>query len=143
MVELKRHIEINAPVEKVFDFIEEPENLLEIWPSMQEVRNVKELPEGGRTYDWTYKMAGIKFKGSSKTLEFIDNERAVVVSEKGIPSKFIWEYHPSKEGTSLDVRLEYEIPVPVLGKLAEKVVRKINDNEADALLSNLKAVMEA
>jgi carbon monoxide dehydrogenase subunit G len=139
----KKHIEINAPVEKVFEFMEDPENLPEIWPSMQEVTNVKKLPEGGRTYDWTYKMAGIKFKGSSKTLKFIDNERAVVVSEKGIPSKFIWEYHPYGEGTSLDVRIEYEIPVPVLGKLAEKVIIKMNDNEADALLSNLKAVMEA
>jgi carbon monoxide dehydrogenase subunit G len=143
MVELKKHIEINAPVEKVFDFMEEPENLPEIWPSLQEVTNVKKMPDGGQTYDWTYKMAGIKFKGSSKTTEFVNNERSVVVNEEGIPSTFTWEYHPHGEGTSLDVRIEYEIPVPVLGKLAEKVIIKMNDNETNTLLSNLKAVMEA
>jgi carbon monoxide dehydrogenase subunit G len=143
MVELKRHIEINAPVEKVFDFIEDPENHLEIWPSMQEVRNVKELPEGGRTYDWTYKLAGINFKGTTKTTEFVNNERIVTVDEEGIKNTLTWEFHPYGEGTTLDVRMEYEIPVPVLGKLAEKVVVKMNENEADALLSNLKAVMEA
>jgi carbon monoxide dehydrogenase subunit G len=88
-------------------------------------------------------MAGIKFKGSSRTTEFVNNERSVVVNEEGIPSTLTWEYRPYGEGTSLDVRIEYEIPVPVLGKLAEKVIIKMNDNEADALLSNLKAVMEA
>jgi carbon monoxide dehydrogenase subunit G len=143
MAEIRRHIEISAPVEKVFEFMEEPKNLVEIWPSMQEVRNVKEQPEGGQTYDWTYKMAGIKFKGSSKTLEFVENERSVVVNEEGIPSKLTWEYSPSGEGSAIDVHIEYEIPVPVLGKLAEKVVVKMNENEADALLSNLKTVMEA
>jgi carbon monoxide dehydrogenase subunit G len=143
MAEIRRHIEIRAPVEKVFEFMEEPKNLVEIWPSMQEVRNVKEQPEGGQTYDWTYKMAGIKFKGSSKTLEFVENERSVVVNEEGIPSKLTWEYSPSGEGSSLDVHIEYQIPVPVLGKLAEKVVVKMNENEADTLLSNLKTVMEA
>jgi len=143
MVELKKHIEINAPVEKVFDFMEEPKNLVDIWPSMQEVRNVEEQPEGGQTFDWTYKMAGIKFQGSSKTLEYVENEHSVVVNEEGIPSKLTWDYQPSGEGTALDLRIEYEIPVPVLGKLAEKVVVKMNDNEADTLLSNLKAVMEA
>ena len=143
MVELKKHIEINAPVEKVFGFLEEPNNFVEIWPSMQEVRNVEEQPEGGQTFDWTYKMAGIKFQGSSKTLEYVENEHSVVVNEEGIPSKLTWDYQPSGEGTALDLRIEYEIPVPVLGKLAEKVVVKMNDNEADTLLSNLKAVMEA
>ena len=143
MVELKKHIEIDAPVEKVFGFLEEPENFVEIWPSMQDIRNIKEQPEGGQTFDWTYKMAGIKFKGSSKTLEFVENERSVVVNEEGIPSKLTWEYHPSGAGTAVDLQIEYEIPVPVLGKLAEKVIVKMNDNEAETLLSNLKAVMEA
>ncbi len=143
MVKVKKHIEIEAPVEKVFDFMSEPKNLLDIWPSMVDVKNVEELPEGGITYDWTYRMAGIRFDGKSKTTELAENERSVVVNEGGIPSKFVWEYHPSNGGTALDLEVEYEVPTPVLGKLAEKVVVKINDNEANVMLANLKAVMEA
>lgn len=143
MEKLNKHIEIEAPVEKVYEFMGDPKNLLEIWPSMVDVANVQELPDGHMTYDWTYKMAGIRFKGTSKTTETIENKRSVVVNEGGIPSKFIWEYRPSDEGMTLDVGIEYEVPTPVLGKLAEKVVVKMNENEADILLENLKAVMEA
>ena len=143
MEKLNKHIEIEAPVEKVYEFMGDPKNLLEIWPSMVDVANVQELPDGHMTYDWTYKMAGMRFNGSSKTTETIENKRSVVVNKGGIPSKFVWEYRPSDEGTTLDVGIEYEVPTPVLGKLAEKVVVKMNENEADIMLANLKAVMEA
>ena len=142
MTKIAKHIDIDAPVEKVFDFMKDPENLLEIWPSMVDVKNVKELPEGGVTYDWTYKMAGMKFNGSSVTTETVENERSVVVNEKGIPSTFVWEYRPHNGGMALDVEIEYKVPTPVLGKLAEKAIVKINDNEANVLLANLKVIME-
>lgn len=142
MNKITRHIEIEAPVEKVFDFMRDPHHLTEIWPSMVDVANVKELPEGLITYDWTYKMAGLRFKGTSVTTEAVENERSVVVNEEGIPSKFVWEYHPHNGGTALDLEVEYSVPTPVLGKLAEKVVVKLNENEADVMLANLKTVME-
>lgn len=142
MTKIAKHIDIDAPVEKVFNFMSDPENLLEIWPSMVSVENVKKLPEGGVTYDWTYKMAGIKFNGSSVTTEIIENERSVVTNKKGIPSTFVWLYQPHDGGMALDVEIEYKVPTPVLGKLAEKAIVKINDNEAETLLANLKVVME-
>lgn len=142
MEKIHKHIEINAPVEKVFDFMGDPKHLLDIWPSMVNVKNIKELESGNQTYDWTYKMAGLKFEGTSKTIELVENERTVVVNEEGIPSKFVWEYRPHNGGTALDLDVEYTVPTPVLGKLAEKVVVKLNDNEASVMLANLKAVME-
>ena len=142
MEKLHKHIEINAPVEEVFDFMGDPKHLLDIWPSVVDIKNVQELTGGQITYDWTYKMAGLRFEGSSKTIERVENERSVVVNEEGIPSKFVWEYHPHNGGTALDLDVEYTVPTPVLGKLAEKVVVKLNDNEADVMLANLKAVME-
>jgi carbon monoxide dehydrogenase subunit G len=139
---IKKHIDIKAPVDKVYNFMHDPTHLPDIWPSMIDVANVEEKPDGRLTYDWTYKMAGLRFKGTSKTLEAVENERTVVVNEKGIPSKFIWEYHRANGGTGLDLEIEYEVPTPVLGKLAEKAVIRINENEADTMLANLKAVME-
>ena len=42
----------------------------------------------------------------------------------------------------LDLQVEYEVPMPVLGKLAEKVVHKINENEHEVMLANLKVATE-
>ncbi len=139
---IKKHIDINAPVPKVFDYMSDPRHFLDIWPSMVDIENIERTDEGVRSYDWTYKMAGLKFKGTSITEEAVENERTVVVNKKGIPSTFVWEYHPHNGGTALDVEIEYDIPTPVLGKFAEKAITRINDREADTLLANLKTVME-
>ena len=44
MATVKSSIVINAPVEKVFEYANKPENLPEIWPSMMEVKNIKNYP---------------------------------------------------------------------------------------------------
>ena len=45
--------------------------------------------------------------------------------------------------TSTTFKVEYTVPIPVLGKLAEAVIVKMNDREGDLILANLKARMEA
>jgi coenzyme Q-binding protein COQ10 len=142
MIKIKKQIHIDAPVEKVFEFAVDPEKLPEIWPSMIRTENVEELPSGGSDYDWDYKMAGMSFHGHTHTTEFVPNKHVVVENKTGIPSKFVWDYSAENGGTQLDLEVEYEVPVPLLGKLAEKAVRKINENEAEIMLANLKVVTE-
>lgn len=143
MIQAKKQIHINAPVNKVFSFAIEPDNLIEIWPSLMNVDNIERSPTKGINWDWEYKMAGMSFRGHSETTEFVPNERVVTENKEGIPSIFIWNYRAEDGGTMVNVTVEYSVPVPVLGKLAEKVIVKMNDNEMDTLMANLKAVMEA
>jgi uncharacterized membrane protein len=142
MAKLEKSVTIKAPVEKVFDYMHNPKNLPEIWPSMIEVRDIQPSPVGGYNFSWTYKMAGMRFEGASETTESIANQRTVTESKKGIPSKFIWTYKPEAGGTKLTVQVEYTVPVPLLGKLAEAFIIKQNQNEMDVLLANLIAKME-
>jgi len=44
MAKSEKTITINAPVEKVFSYIEGGTNLPEIWPSLVEVTDVQRLP---------------------------------------------------------------------------------------------------
>ena len=140
MATVKNSININAPVEKVFEVT--PENLPEVWPSLVEVKNIKELPNGGRSWDWVYKMAGMRFTGSSKHTEVVPNERTVSLSTGGIDSTITWEYQPVDGGTKFTTTVEYKVPIPLLGKLAESIIVKINENEQEVVLANLKARME-
>ena len=142
MAKLTRTININAPVEKVFAYASEPTNLPEIWPSMVEVKDVQPSPAGGYNFGWVYKMAGMRFEGSSTVIEYVANQREVTKSERGIPSTFVWTYRPEDGGTRLTVEVEYTIPVPLLGKLAEAFIAKQNEREAEVMLANLKARME-
>lgn len=141
MSTIKKSIQIDAPVEQVFAFLSEPSNLPEIWPSMMEVKNVI-AKNGQRSFDWVYKMAGIRFEGHSETLEFVPNERVVTTSKKGIPNTFTYSYGRMGNATEVTIQVDYEIPNKVLGKLAEPIVRRLNEREATTLLSNLKDLME-
>jgi uncharacterized membrane protein len=142
MLKIERSVLINAPVDKVFSYVHEPNNMLEYWPSMLEVKNVKALPNGGYEYDWVYNMAGIHINGHAEWVEYVKNERVVNKNESGIPSTFVWSYKPEGDGTRLDLSVEYTIPGAVLGKLAEPFIRKLNENQADTVMANLIARLE-
>jgi uncharacterized membrane protein len=143
MAKLEKTLIINAPVEKVFGYMTEPANLPEIWPSMVEVKAVKKMPEHvGASFNWVYKMAGMRFEGSSQVTEWVANQREVTKSTRGIASTFTWKYKTENGGTKVTVEVEYTIPVPLLGKLAEAFIVKQNEHEAEGMLANLKARME-
>jgi uncharacterized membrane protein len=142
MAKVEKSVTIKANVEKVFDFMADPRNLPEVWPSMVEVRDVQPSPTGGYNFGWTYKMAGMRFEGASETTEYIANQHNVTESKKGIQSKFTWSYKPEAGGTMVTVQVEYTVPVPLLGRLAEAFIIKQNEHEADVMLANLKARME-
>ena len=141
MATIESTITINAPVEEVFEY-PKPENLPEIWPSLVEVKNIKELPNGGYSWDWMYKMAGMNFNGSSEHVEFVENEYTVAKST-GIESTITWKYESVSGGTKMTALTEYKIPVPLLGKVAEAFIVKMNENESETILANLKARLEA
>jgi uncharacterized membrane protein len=143
MVRIERNILINAPVESVFEYHSDPRNSPEYWPSFIEVKDIEELPNGGKKYSWVYKMAGIRLNGTTTTTEFEKNQLITTKSEGGIDSTFSYTYKSEGDGTRLSMMVDYSVPVPVLGKLAESFILKMNEREADTVLANLKDRLEA
>lgn len=143
MVKVERSVVVNTPVEKVFDFMADPRANLEVMPSMIDVRDVEDPPgHVGGHFHWTYKLAGLKFDGESKVLEWEKNRRVVTESKTGIRTRWCFTYEPVSTGVRMTVAVEYDVPVPVLGRLAEAVVRRQNEKELELILSNVKARVE-
>ena len=132
---------IKAPVEKIFDYISEPSNLPEIWPSLVEVKDVQRLTDGTK-FRWVYKMAGIHLEGTTENVESIANQRIVSKTKGGVESTQTWMFQPEGDGTKVTFEVEYTVPIPVLGKLAEAIIVKMNEQEGEAILANLKTRME-
>ncbi|GAF90054.1 unnamed protein product [marine sediment metagenome] len=143
MATVSKSITINAPIEKVFKYTTDQTNLPEIWPSLVENKVVERLPNGGTKAQFVYKMAGMRFEGISIDTEFIPNQRVVSKTEGGVESEITWEYQSEGEATKVTFSAEYTVPIPLIGKLAETFIVKLNENEAETILANLKARMEA
>ncbi len=144
MTGIHRSTLIDAPVEKVFTYYSAPENLPEIWPSLLEVKDVQRTPEGWpKTFKWVYKMAGMKFEGSTENTEYEENKRTLTVSKGGIESTIETIYEDQGGKTLVKDHSQYRVPIPLLGKIAERALAKMNENELEVIHKNLKARMEA
>ena len=142
MARLHRNIEVKAPVEKVYSYIDDPRNAPEWVTNMIEVPDVTGSGVG-KHFNWVWNMAGIKFKGESTYTEDTPNKRIVFKSKSGIEATWSYNFESKKDVTVLDLDIEYSIPVPVLGKLAEKLILKHNERDLDMALGNLKDRLES
>jgi len=141
MAKVERSITINAPVEKVFKYIEDPMNNPEWIPSTVESRDVSGSGVG-QHHRWTYKMAGVLLKGETTITEHIPNERIVSQIKGGVTSTWILSFKTQDGGTMMKLDIEYTIPIPVIGNIAEKILLKRNEREADLAMANIKDKVE-
>jgi uncharacterized membrane protein len=141
MPNVHRSIEIKAPIKEVYDYIDNPEKDPEWMTSMVEVHNVKGSGVG-RHFDWTYKMVGMPLKGESVFTEDVPEKHIVVKTKGSVESTWTFNLESREDYTMLDLDIDYRIPVPVVGKLAEKVLLKRNERETEMSLTNIKERLE-
>ena len=140
MPTIRRSISIHTPADRAFAYIADPTHLPALWPSLVEVRNV-ESHAAGTSFDWDYKLLGMRIHGHSDPVEQVANERLVTRSVRGIPNTFRWLFAGHDEDTEVALEVDYESPIP--GKLADRLLRRLNEREAETLLQNLKSTLEA
>jgi len=141
MPTITNSINISAPVEKVFTYVTDPMNAPEWFVGMSEVSHVTGSGVG-KHYHWKYSMIGIPLHGEGTIVEYLPNERMVIEGKGGVTSRITYRFESREGGTKLDAETEYTIPVPVLGKLAERLVLKRNRRESDMSMENIKERLE-
>lgn len=144
MASLKRTILINAPVEKVFRYFVEPTNQPELWPSMKQVKDLQQSPNGGTSFRFVYKTFGRHFEGTCEVIEYVANQLWVSRDIEGrVEGRHAMMFQPEADSTRIITEGEYCVHIPLLGRLAAAFVVKRNEREYEEMLSTLKAKMEA
>jgi len=142
MARLVRSTTVHARAEDIFDFLEDKTHIPEFWPSMMEVSNIETLPNGGKKYQWAYKMAGLRIDGDSEEIEVVPNKKLVAKNRKGIEGSVTWLLNEHGTNTDVTLEMDYEVPVPVLGKINERAVHQFNEHEVNTVIANLKTQIE-
>jgi uncharacterized protein YndB with AHSA1/START domain len=143
MAAIDKEIIINAPPEKIFNFVIKSSNLTRLWPSLVAVTNEKLLPNGGYSNNWKYKMAGIYLSGKAECIEVERNKWFNIKISGAADCTFTWTFR-SKDNlqTRVTATIDYHVSWPLIKRLAEHVIVKINSREAELVISNLKLIME-
>jgi uncharacterized membrane protein len=140
---VQQSILINLPVEDVFAFVENPSNLPDVWPSLERIIDVERQPNGWYSASYVYRIAGMSFEGHTNLVEYVPNQRIVTRSKAGVEGTLGWVFQPEGSGTHLTIEAEYNVPVPLVGMIAEALLVRMHAREAKTLLANIKAKLEA
>jgi uncharacterized protein YndB with AHSA1/START domain len=148
VTKLEREIEIDAPRERVYEVLTDP-NCLGQWVTIQE--ELEEAPEGrdleeGDTLRQRMKVAGQRFKLSWTVVEAERPSRVVWEGSGPVGSKARAVYELSDDGnggTHFSYMNEYDMPGGPAGKLAGRAIVKASGPEADRSLERLKELVES
>lgn len=143
MVHVEDSIDIDAPIDEVFEYMDQPENQAEITPSLVESELVERLPSGGSRAKYTYSFVGVHLNGEVQATAYDPPHHITFEMGGDLEGKIDWTLEEANGGTRVTYAAEYDIPVPVLQSVAESFARRYNEREIETLLRNLKDRMEA
>lgn len=141
MAAYEQSIVIDAPVSEVFKYVNEPTTTPDWLTGMVEVRNIIGSGEG-QQYEWSFKMVGVRLRGQTTVVNYIENECAAHQSIGMVDSVWTNIVEPHDSGTKLTIKIEYSIPGAVLGKLAEHLTLRRNMRGLDVSVLNVKETLE-
>lgn len=96
----------------------------------------------GQQQELTSKMAGVRLHGQAVVVEHVPNALSVQQTVGMVHSDFGYSVEPHEDGTLLTLEIKYTIPIPVLGKLAERLVVARNAREFELALTNIEETVE-
>ena len=146
---VRQAVTIDASVEKVFGFLDVPENSLGLVPQLVEVKEVAALPNGGHRMRFVaLGRRGKRCEWVSEQVERVPNELVVVRAHtEGIRTTATRRFERTAQGSRLAGEVEYRFDVPwpqkVLLPLMEFQARRTMRNQLRSLLELAKVRTEA
>lgn len=145
MIRSEKSIVVDAPVEKVFAYINDPARSPEYMPGANEVKDIQRLPDGRYTYTIVSKFLGLHIESKDEQVEVIPNERIVEKSHGGgIDSSMAMQFE-RQEGDKTRVHMVSETTIHAgpLEKFGESFFAKYFDHGEEMAMEAAKAHIEA
>ncbi|GGK80643.1 SRPBCC family protein [Haloarcula sebkhae] len=133
---------LDAPVETVFAFMDEPSNQAAVTPSLSRAERIERLPNSGNRAAYEYRMFGLTFTGEVRASTYEPPERIVYDMDGDLTGRIAWRFEPEDGGTRLTYAADYEVPGPLPEFLLAPVIRWYNRREVRQLLANVVEAIE-
>lgn len=145
MAEIVKSIDIEAPVEVVFEYVANARNALNYMPNFTKFEPVGQPERGlGAKVEAAGHFLGMHFSTELEIVEFEENQKLVSRSTKGVKSTSTWQFKPLPNGgTEVTFVSDYQLPGRKLGWLLDKMLmeKDVEKNTVQTLV-NLKKIME-
>ncbi len=143
MAEIHKTATIDAPAEKLFEIVDNPENFPGYVPNVSQVVDVRRS-EGrvGDTFRVIYKVLGITFDEKFTTTEYQRPNRITATFAGGMSGTFRWGFEPLAAQTKVNVDIEYRLAGGAVGKAVDALlVERANEKSIEEMLQNLRRMV--
>ena len=148
MGRIEKTIVINAPVEKVFAFVNDFDNFIKTQPPEVEMESLSQ-DEGpcrvGFKRMVRSKIGGQVLESEVEYTEFVENKKTTLQQKGGSMKKLVMSdlFEPIDGGTKFTSMIEYELPYSLLGKLLDKLkIQKEIEKSHDYSTKKTKELLE-
>lgn len=142
MPQLTERIVINADRDTIWSLLTTPTQIARWYEGVDSMEGVSGYPAVGGALKWTYKAAGVEFKGSH-TIQSITPGQEIDYKLDGlITGTQNWKLSDTGGAVEVVVDTDYTMSGGVLGRIAEPVVHQMNVSNGRKSLQNLKRMAE-
>lgn len=142
MEEVRRINHIDAPVVKIFNYLQDPRHLLDIWPGTLEIEMLELSPIMGAKFRWVHRLANTRFEGCGECKRSIPEKRVVYEISGGIAGRMDWLLAADNDHTKVALLLGYQVHAPWFRNNWPARLQRERDADAIVMLNALKTHME-
>ena len=136
---------VDAPVEAVFDYMEDPMNVPEFAPGVERVEVLRRTDERvGDSFRLVYSVIGIDFPITFAVTESERPHTLVSRMEGAMTGEFRWQLEDADGGTEVRLRIDYQVKGGAVGRAFDTLLlERMNEKNAERMVGNLKLRAES
>ena len=150
MPKIESSVEIDAPLELVWELAQDVEHLPDIMPDLDSVQVLeREQPSPDTTRTVTQWVGRIK--QFNRRVDWVEED--IWNLEKRTCSfwqlrgdfteyKGEWSFKPQNGGTRADLVIDYRFEIPLIGAMMQRVIQKLMQENSDGMLQSLREEAE-
>jgi uncharacterized membrane protein len=144
MARLDLSTDVGVPPATVFGYVDDHENYSEFMHGFQNFDWKTRRHEVGTRLKMEGKAAGVTVPMELETTEVVPERKLAWRFVSGMSGQGEWLFEPTPNGTHVTCKFDYELPMGILGKVADRAIveRDIRAN-LERTLNSLKKHLEA
>lgn len=144
MPNVSKSVKVNRSPSEVIDYIADVSNHPAFIGPLKSVTDLAGDPrKPGTSWTWIFVMAGVEISGSAETIKYEPGKLFSYRTTSGALSTFEYSASPQGDGTKVTIKVDYEIPKSLVGKVQGPVVERLNDLDGQRAVDNLKVILDA
>jgi uncharacterized protein YndB with AHSA1/START domain len=141
----RMHAHVETPIEATFDYLADFRHTPEWVTSIVKLTAEGPMTKVGEHFDGTMKLLGRTYTGEGRVTEFEWPDLIAFASTSSEGQRQTWTTRltPEGTGTGIDMVLEYEVPMSLLGAIADKLfIERTVQRSLEQSRDNLVALVE-